>query len=403
MNYLNRLTFVLISITALTLLASAHDGNGENTKSFTVSKGGTLEVSVNIGTIRVKTWDKNEVVVRVSEEDEEEDGDRDDHTGVRIRQQDNVIRVETDPHYEPWGEVDIDVSIPSRFNVRLETSAGDITVSGNVIGTVDAQTSGGNISTSSVDGKVDLETSGGDITTEDIKGDLTLSTSGGNIRVGVVTGLSDVHTSGGDIIIERSDKKLTAKTAGGNVRIGDIGGDALVITSGGDIVLDRVAGGATLKTAGGNIMLKSANGAVVAKTAGGDIHADSIVGSIDAKTSAGNIVIVLYPSGTGKSKLSTSVGDLRLYIPENAKASITARNRVHYWGGWENDEDVIYSDYKEDTFDRDGRGREVRATYTLNGGGQSITLDASMGNIEILKPDSHRHEFREGKHKKKSK
>jgi len=172
-------------------------------------------------------------------------------------------------------------------------------------------------------------------------------------------------------------------------------------TSGGDINLDHVAGSATLKTAGGNVFLTTAHGAVVARTAGGDIRADSIVGSNDAKTSAGNIEVLLIPSGAVKSKLSTSVGNVTLYIPENAKASITARNRMHYWGGWTSNEEVVYSDYKEDSYEQDERGREVRASYTLNGGGQSIILDASMGNIEILKPSSQHKDSHESKHKKR--
>lgn len=359
-------------------------------KTFTVSKGGTLNVSVNIGTIRVKTWDKNEVVVHVSSDEGDEDND--EYYGIRVRQRENTVRVSTSQHYEPWGEVDIDVSIPVQFNVQLETSAGDITVTGKVVGGVEVRTSGGNISTGSVDGKVELETSGGDISTGDVNGDLTLSTSGGNINVGAVTGIAEVATLGGDIIIDRVDKKLTAETSGGNVHVGNVGDNIIVSTSGGDIILSRIGGNASLNTAGGNIMLESAHGAVIANTAGGDIRADSVVGSITARTSSGNIDVVLFPSGTKKSKLSTSVGDLHLYIPENAKATITARNRMQYGGGWDNDEDVIFSDYKEDSFDRDGRGREVRATYTLNGGGQSISLDASMGKIEILKPDSRLHD-----------
>ncbi len=388
MKYVTQTIIIVIYLLVCSLTTSAHEKTGEQTKSFPVSKGGTLDVSVNIGAIHIKTWEKNEVAVHVSSDEADEDND---YSAIRIRQKENTIRITTRENFRPpgWGEVDIEVSMPVQFNVQLETSAGDITINGNVVGTVEAQTSGGNIGIGSVEGKVYLESSGGDIMTENIKGDLTLSTSGGNIHVGIVTGVTEVQTLGGDIIIERAGKNLLAETSGGNVQIGDVGDDAVVSTSGGDIYLERVGGNASLNTAGGNIHLKSANGSVIAKTAGGDIHADSIVGSIDARTSAGNIDVLLIPSGTKKSKLVTSVGDLHLYISEKAKATITARNRRQYLGSWRDyDEDIISSDYKEDTYDRVGPGREVRATYTLNGGGQTITLEASMGNIEILKPES---------------
>lgn len=397
---MKKIIVVLLCILGFALRASAHSDNGEEKKSFTVSKGGTLDVSVNLGTIRVKTWDKNEVVVRVGSDESDEEDDED--SGIRIRQRENTIRITTSQHYQSWGDVDIDVSIPQQFNVQLETSAGDIVIDGSVIGKVDVQTSGGNISTGAIEGKADLATSGGDIITGNIKGDLTLNTSGGNIRVGNVTGVAEVETLGGDIIIDRVDKRLAASTSGGNVRVGNIGEEVTVSTSGGDIILDHVGGSASLTTAGGNITLTSAHGTVSAATAGGDIRADSIVGSVTARTSSGNINIMLIPSGSGKSKLSTSVGDIHFFIPENAKASITARNRRQYLGPWgDYDEDVIFSDFKEDTYDREARGREVRATYILGGGGQTINLEASMGNIEILKPESRPNDSSHGWKKKK--
>ena len=378
------------------------DEKSTDNKSFTVTKGGTLDVAINVGTIRVETWDKNQVVVHVTSDEEGEEDNED--TGIRIRQKENTIRVTTSQRHAQWGEVNIDVSIPVQFNVQLATSAGDIAIEGKVIGTVEVQTSGGNISTGPIEGRAELETSGGDITTGDIEGDLTLNTSGGNIHVGVVTGTAEVQTLGGDIVIDRVDKALAAATSGGNVHVGDVGSEASVSTSGGDIILDHVGGNASLSTAGGNVVLTSAHGSVSASTAGGDIRADSVVGSINARTSSGNIDVMLVPVGLGKSKLSTSVGDLRLFIPENARASINARNRRQYWGSWGSyDEDVIISDYEEDSYDQDGRGKEVRAVYTLNGGGQTITLEASMGTISILKPDAHQHDFPRSKHKKKSK
>lgn len=402
MNTIRFFVVLLLCVLTLSLLSSAHSDNGKQTRSFNVSKGGTLDVSVHLGTIRVKTWDKNEVVVRVSADEMDEEDE--EYSGVRIRQKENTIRVTTSQNYQYWGEVDIEVSIPVQFNVQVETSAGDIIIDGRVIGRVEVQTSGGNISTGACEGKAELQTSGGDIVTGDIRGDLTLNTSGGNIHVGVVTGIADVSTLGGDIIIDRVDKSLAAATSGGNVRVGNVGDDASITTSGGDIVLDHVRGNASMSTAGGNIMLTSARGAVSASTAGGDIHADSVFGSIVAKTAAGNIEVLLIPSGAGKSKLTTSVGDLHLYIPENAKASIIARNRKQYSGSWgDYDEEVIFSDYKEDTYDREGGSKSVRATYTLNGGGQVITLDANMGNIEILKPDSRPQGSSLFKKKKKSK
>jgi DUF4097 and DUF4098 domain-containing protein YvlB len=380
------LTFLFVAV--LCCFAPSHPvyaGGGDNgkgsPKTFTVSKGGTLAVSVNIGDIHIRTWEKNEVSVSADIE-----GD-DDMEDIKIRQKGNTISVDYEPEWGESGDIRFNINIPSEFNVTLETSAGDLEIDGNLTGTLKGSTSGGSIVVGSVTGMVDMSTSGGDITTEDIKGDLTLNTSGGDIHVGEVTGLTDVRTSGGDITIQRSGKSLTAETAGGNVQVGDVGGDASVSTSGGDIIIETVTGGATLSTAGGNISLASANGTVKAKTAGGDIVMDDITGSVDAKTSAGNIRVALSPAGAGKSRFSTTVGDVWLYIPENAKATINARARLNYWQRHSH-EQLIFSDYKEEQSTQDESDKDIRATYTLNGGGQAITIETSQGNIHILKPGS---------------
>jgi hypothetical protein len=376
----------------------AHPGDyedGQKEKTFTVTKGGTLSVNVGIGDLKIHTWDKNEVYVRVR-------GDEDDDklSKIHIRQRENTVYVEYEQEWGNSGDLVFEISIPVQFNVSLETSGGDIRIDGSVTGTVKGETSGGNIRTAAVKGNVNLETSGGDITTEDIDGDLTLNTSGGDIRVGKVTGMTDVHTSGGEISVESSGKSVVAETAGGNVSFGDINGDANVSTAGGDITVEKISGGAKLKTAGGNISVAGANGKVYAKTAGGDVSLEHIVGSVDVKTSAGNLYVELTPAGTSQSTLSTSVGDATLYIPSDAKAVINARVRVQGWWRGSDEEDYIYSDYKEDTFEKSGREKEIRAMYTLNGGGQQISIQTTMGSIHIVKPNGSKSPEKKSKGKK---
>lgn len=393
LHYIPIFIFFTIFIGSITLGARIDEDKTGKEKTFTVTKGGTLSVNVNEGDIRIRVWEKNEIHVEVSGEDEDEELD-----AVRFRQRENTVYVEYDPRWGSSGDMRFDISMPAQFNITMETSAGDMTIDGNMTGSIKGETSGGNIRTKSVKGTVELSTSGGDISTEDIDGDLTLNTSGGDIRVGKVSGTTDVHTSGGEISITSSGKSLVAETAGGNVSVGDINGDAIVETAGGDIFLEKVSGGAKLKTAGGNIHVSGANGKVSAKTAGGDIIMEHIVGAVDAKTSAGNLDIELTPTGTAKSVLTTSVGDAILRLPGDAKASISATVRIQGWWKGSRDEDYIFSDFEANTYDKSGRDREIRASYTLNGGGQTINIQTSMGNIHLLKIGSTKSEE---KHKSK--
>ena len=102
-----------------------------------------------------------------------------------------------------------------------------------------------------------------------------------------------------------------------------------VSTAGGDIQVGKVSGSATMKTAGGDIILNGASGVVMAKTAGGDLHLKNVTGSVQGETAGGDVACANSDrSGSGSSRLATAGGDVTLFIPENAKATIEARIRI---------------------------------------------------------------------------
>ncbi len=377
---------------ALVILSSVLNGaqrtdsedRGSRSKSFTVSKGGRLEVSVRSGDVRVVPWNKNEVFVK-AEGIDEEDLDR-----LTMTQLGNTVRVEFRPRGQrgPVGDILFEINTPSEFNVDLRTSGGNLDVTGPINGKIDGHTSGGNITLAEVIGTVGMSTSGGNIRTGDIKGNADLHTSGGDIELRRVDGETTVRTSGGNIRVESVGKRLEAKTSGGDIIIGDVGGEARVSTSGGDVRVGKVSGGASLKTAGGDIELRSASGTVDAKTAGGNIRLENISGSIEAKTAGGEIRAELVPSGKGTSELSTAGGNIKLYLPENAKAAIEATIRIterwfRFPGSHESYD--IRSDFKSESYEKDEHASEIHAKYVLNGGGERIMLETVNSNIEIRK------------------
>ena len=76
---------------------------------------------------------------------------------------------------------------------------------------------------------------------------------------------------------------------------------------------------------------------------------------------------------------------MSIFLPENAKATIEARIRIHGWWGESDDEYKIYSDFKSESYEKDKDSDEIRATYVLNGGGETISLQTVNANIEIRK------------------
>jgi hypothetical protein len=379
MKTYTRILIATLAALLATTLASARE-DGSRSKSFSVSKGGTIEVSTSRGDIYISPWDKNEVSVVIEGLDDE------DFDKVKMIQNGNIVRVSYRSRWDDGsGHVRFAISVPSQFNLDMNTSGGDLEVKGELTGKIDGSTSGGDIKLGNVfGGPVEVTTSGGDIRTGKIEGDGSLKTAGGDIQVGSVNGSLSVNTSGGDIQVETITKSLDAKTAGGSINIGNVGGEAHVSTSGGDIKVGKVSGKATLNTAGGDIELKGASGNVNAKTSGGDVRLQNITGSINAKTSGGEVEAELIPSGKGGSKLSSAGGDVRLYIEENSKATIEATIRLDGWGSRKS-RYVVKSEFPKKSYETDEEADEIRAVYELNGGGELIELSTSNSNIEIHK------------------
>ncbi len=377
---MKHMMLAIISLIVVNVFASPRilrDGEKRTNKSFTVSKGGTLDVSVNGGDIKIVTWEKNEVNVSYDPED------YDDESDLKITQQGNTVYVADNNNWGGGGRFEI--SVPTQFNLQLETSYGDLAVRGKLVGNIHGETSAGDIRLSDVDGSVDVRTSGGDIVTGKITGKAALSTSGGEIDVASSQDELDIKTSGGDIRVGDVGKALRARTAGGDIVIGNVGGEANASTAGGNVRVGKVSGKVTLSTAGGDIELNGGNGAIKVATSGGNVMLTNISGSVNAATSGGDIVAELVPSGKGKSRLSSASGIIKLYLPENARATITARIRVEGWWKSQKNQYTITSDFKEDSSLRDEDQQEIESKFTLNGGGETITLETVNSDIEIRK------------------
>jgi hypothetical protein len=354
-QFLSRIATVamLILLTGFLSLSNAIDKD----KTFNVSKGDNLEVSVSNGNITISTWENDQAYVKAKNVNEE------DLKYLKIEQKGNKVIVEfkgkdSDNFY-------LEIAIPSQFNLDLSTGGGNISVKENI------------------NGKVELATGGGNIELNDVGDKLSVSTGGGNILVGKVEGETELSTGGGNISVKDVKSKLEVSTGGGNISIGNIGGNGEVSTAGGNISVGKVSGSAKLSTAGGNISIDGATGKVEANTAGGNISLENISGSIEANTAGGNIYADLIPSSNSKSEFNTAGGDISLTLPADAKVNIEA---TVYVGNHASDPDVekmIKSDFEPTTVDINNKN--LIKKFMLNGGGSMIELNTASGKIKINK------------------
>lgn len=197
----------------------------------------------------------------------------------------------------------------------------------------DLRTDGGNITVDKIAGNLNARTSGGNLAFTHLEGMLNGNTSGGPIEVEDCRGPIKIETSGGDIRAKNGTGTLQARTSGGGIDVRNFSGDTEVHTSGGDLVLEKIAG------------------KIVGKTSGGSIRASipgPVIGDVDLETSAGSIDVELPTNAALDIVAKTSVGEVINRLP----LQVSEEDSEHL------------------------RGK-------LNGGGKSVRLKTSAGNITI--------------------
>ncbi|GAB4286495.1 MAG: hypothetical protein Kow0098_01760 [Ignavibacteriaceae bacterium] len=375
---LNR-KIIYSTVLICSLIIAAISVFAQSEKSFNVTGGGTCDISLNKGSVEIGTWNKDQVYVKAL------NVDKADLQNLSITQEQNTIVVKFQG--DNSNRFKLEVSVPENFNLDVSTAGGNIELNGNLKGNIDFSTGGGNIITGNVTGMVDVSTAGGNITTGDITGKADLSTSGGEIKTGKISGSVDVSTFGGSISIKEVTEKADISTMGGNISVGKVGSNADISTMGGNISVGNVNGSADISTAGGNISLGGALNSVNVSTGGGNISLKNIKGKVDVSTGAGEIYIELFPTGSELSSISTGVGNVKLMIPSDSKATVTAN--VGYSGLWndQNTSDYIKSDFPEATENvhSDKKGDSLTKVFIINGGGTTVEVSTGMGKIEIRK------------------
>jgi DUF4097 and DUF4098 domain-containing protein YvlB len=359
---------------------------GERTQSCPAQKGGTLLVKVEAGDVVVKGWDKDEVFIRAISLNDAI------LRKINVSQAGGKVVVELEPDNDGVEDVRLEISVPSVFNTDLRTGAGELTLKAPLSGNLKGYTGAGSITLGNIGGTIRMQTAGGEIEAGDIAGDLSLNTAGGDIRVGNIRGTGDLATAGGAVMVDAASGRLSVSTAGGDIKIGTVTVpgdqtasrgfvDLSLATAGGDITVGSAQGNIDISTAGGSIMLTAARGKVRANSSAGDIACEKVLGSVNATTAAGNVALTLDPATGGSSTLTTSAGNITLRISERARATIHARTSGPVLDDDE-DSDFIRSDFPVDS---KGKVSAGEADITLNGGGHTITLETTMGLIEIRK------------------
>ncbi len=362
-----KVIFLLI-ISILFISSSFAQDSRMEERTVKVNKGGMINIDLSVGDVDLNTWDRDEVQLKY---------DKDENSDFEISQVGSIVNISSSS--DSWGN-DLNVSLPSQFNIHIKTMGGDVKLRGTLKGEVNFFTAGGDIKAGNVNGNISLKTSGGDITTGEITGDADISTSGGDIILGKISGRADISTSGGNITMSGVGNSAKIKTAGGNVDVMDIGSDADIKTGGGNIEAKKINGHAILKTGGGNISLDGATGYTDAETGAGNIDIKNAGNNFKAVTGAGDVYVKLTSNIKGDCELKSGTGSIILYVPSNLKVTI---NAVVKSMGWGDEESSITSDFTASNSGVKKHGNQQ--TFNINGGGPTINVFAVLGSIQIKK------------------
>jgi hypothetical protein len=310
---------------SLTLLASlAHAAERRYDKTFKVTPGGKLTVEADGSDIIVSGTDSSQVTVEIIVKGSHR---RVENMLLSAEQNGDDVTVMAKDDSGGWLDW-------IRIGVHDESSIVKVQVPTRY--SVDLKTSGGDLKIAQLQGEARAKTSGGDVDANDVHGNITLNSSGGDIHVARVEGETHVETSGGD------------------VRLLDVTGAIKADTSSGEVVAKNVRGNVELLSSGGNIRGEKIDGAINAKTSGGDIDVE-LVGAnrgINATSSGGDVTVRMSKEINGAVDVATSGGSVSSDLPVTST-----------------------------------RVSESKLNGTVNGGGESIRVRTSGGDIKLRARD----------------
>jgi DUF4097 and DUF4098 domain-containing protein YvlB len=194
-----------LAMAACDISIGASEYSVREEKTFTVSGQVQLALSTFDGSIEVRGWDRNEVVVGV------EKVGPDQQTAERIQVKATQV----------GSAITIDVPKPSpleRTGMRRTPSA-NLVVSVPLNTAVMARSGDGSISIRRVNGSMDLDTGDGSIRVEEVAGALIARTGDGNVDGRKLDGQAEVHTGDGAVSLDGVLTGVKVETRDGGVEV----------------------------------------------------------------------------------------------------------------------------------------------------------------------------------------
>ncbi len=372
-------------------------------KTVAIKAEDNLIVYADPGSVRITPWDKpdkKEILVKATGLSTPADYGR-----IQITSKAKDIRL--DYRGDRSVPVALDLTVPVGYSLDVYCTDA-ITVQAPLSGKLKFRNGTGAVNMPDMAGKLTVESRDGDVTIGNVDGDAIL-TAGGDIDVQNVTGSLELKNQHGDTYARNVGGAVNARTDDGDMSLGELSGNAFVQSGIGDVEVRKVAAMATLTTVGGDIDVFEtvSTGMVIASSTSGDITMKKITGGVDAKTEDGEIVAEMAAGSSGSSKFFSRQGDVSVFFGDGAKATVETRVPTPVGGSSEekpavqaqattpkpgtkpgakasdDDDEQVVSDYPVDK--TENRGDRAVKIFQVNGGGDSVLIEALQGDIMVKK------------------
>lgn len=200
---------------ACTVQVDTEERTAREEKRFKVAAQPEVRVATFDGSIEIRSWDRDEVLVEV----EKRGGDEEALESIQVRAEQSGNRVDVDVtrtsgrdsfvgigiHISP--AANLIVSVPQRLTLHARTEDGSIRAD-RLEGRIELRTGDGSVRAQNITGTLDVNTDDGSITVEDVGGDVTAATQDGGISISGRLATLKARTGDGSITL-RADRGST--------------------------------------------------------------------------------------------------------------------------------------------------------------------------------------------------
>lgn len=279
-----------LAVAAALLLAGPAQAQRQVNARHDASSTGTVEISLEGGSVRVTGWSRNEVQVTGTVQGRDE---------VRLDGGGRTVEVRVGGSRPGrGGSGNLEIRVPAGSSLEITAGAAPITVSG-VTGAVEATSRSGPVTVQGNTRGVEIVAHSGPVTVEGRTERLDVTAMSGPVRVTAdVRQRADIQALSGNVDVLGAVPELDVQALSGNVRVANAGGRVEVQGVSGNISVTGSRLRGNVNTVSGSVLVSG-----------------SLAGPISMESHGGNVELRLPSGASAEVQIETFNGGVRNEIP----------------------------------------------------------------------------------------